>query len=208
MANFGLRDLAVVDCHAPNWREARAAVGAPDVLRKARASSLPEALRGCSLVLGTTDGRRRLRHPVVALPGLLPFARRRLRRGRMAVLFGSEKTGLRNADLQFCHASVRIPTRPDTPSMNLGQAAAVIAYELSRRPAGEAPRAPHEPSPTAEQMEDLLRKALTAFDRLDYMRNTPESAKADRIRRMLRRWNLVRKDAALLQALFKRIALL
>ena len=51
---------------------------------------------------------------------------------RTALLFGSEKFGLSNDEMSYCHALIRIPTVPDTPSMNLGQAVAVCLYELVR----------------------------------------------------------------------------
>jgi tRNA C32,U32 (ribose-2'-O)-methylase TrmJ len=91
MANFGLSDLAAVEPFGPAWREARSAVGAEDLLRRARELSLPEALADRQLVLGATAAKRRgLQQPVVALPGLGGFLRERLPdRGRVAVLFGS-----------------------------------------------------------------------------------------------------------------------
>lgn len=209
MANFGLRDLAVVEPYAPVWDETRAAVGGEDVLERARSVSLDEALKDAQIVLGTGDGRRALRRPVVPLPDLAAFLRENLPQGgRLAVLFGSEKTGLRNNELAHCHAIVRIPTRPQSPSMNLGQAAAVIAYELARREDGEKTRAPNMPLAGAEQREDLVQRALHAMDRLGYMSRTPRAVKADRLRRALLRWRLLRQDAGLLQALLKRVAAL
>src|SRR5438876_560452 len=53
--------------------------------------------------------------------------------GGGGVLFGSEEGGLANEDLSYCHWLMRIPTRVEHRSMNLGQAAAVVIYELGRR---------------------------------------------------------------------------
>jgi tRNA/rRNA methyltransferase len=209
MANFGVADLRLVEPYAPAWAESRAAVGAEAVLKRARATTLAEAVADSTLVLGTGDGRRAVRRPVVDLPGLADYMRENLPEGgRCSILFGSEKSGLRNSDLEHCRAVVRIPTGPRTPSMNLGQAAAVIAYELARPKADGAPRLPSLPLAAAGQREDVVAWALRAMDRIGYMSDTPSAAKAGRVRRALQRWPLTRKDAGFLRALLKRVAAL
>ncbi|MFI5349816.1 MAG: RNA methyltransferase [Elusimicrobiota bacterium] len=207
MANFGLSDLRLVEPYAPAWEETRAAVGAESVLKRARATTLAEAVADSQLVLGTGDGRRAVRRPVISLPALSEYLRLNLPEdGRCSILFGSEKTGLRNDDLQHCRAVIRIPTLAQTPSMNLGQAAAVISYEIARAEAGAAPRLPRLPLATAGQTEDVVQWALRALDRLDYMKGTPEAAKAERVRRALQRRPLTRQDAGFLRALLKRVS--
>lgn len=205
MANFGLRDLRLVEPYAPAWEESRAAVGAEDVLKRARAATLAEAVADSHLVLGTGDGRRALRRPVVPLPGLSDYLRRNLPEGgRCSIIFGSEKNGLLNGELEHCSAVIRIPTSARTPSMNLGQAAAVIAYELARPGGGSAPLLPRLPAATAGQREDLARWAVRAMDRLGYRKDDPEASKAERVRRALLRWPLASEDAGFLRDLLKR----
>ena len=136
MANFGFTHLSVVDPYEPHWREARSAVGAPDLLKNARETAgLADAVRDCSLVLGTgTVTRRRPEQPVVRLDELAPLVAQELYRGgRIAMIFGPEKHGLTREDLSYCQVLVEIPTDPRQPSMNLGQAAAVCLYELATR---------------------------------------------------------------------------
>ena len=135
LANFGIVDMAVVAPFEPTWHEARtSAIGGETVIASARAvPTLLEATSDATLVLGTTTGsRRNLGREILPLPDLPAWLRRRKARGRAALVFGSEKTGLSNDDMTLCHALVRIPTAPDCPSMNLGQAVAVCAYELTR----------------------------------------------------------------------------
>jgi tRNA/rRNA methyltransferase len=209
MANFGLGDLRLVEPYAAAWDESRAAVGGEAVLKRARLMTLSEAAADAHLVLGTGDGRRAVRRPVIALPGLADYLRENLPAGgRTAILFGSEKTGLRNEDLEHCRAVLRIPTRPQTPSMNLGQAAAVIAYEMSKSNAPAAPRLPRQPLAPAGQREDLVRWAVRAMDRLDYMKDADEAARIGRVRNALGQWPLTRRDAGFLRSLLKRIAAL
>lgn len=136
MANFGFRRLAVVTPFAEGWREARSAVGAPDLLQNAiETASLAEAVASCSLVVGTGSLEyRKPEQPVLPLPQLGPLATRELERGgRVALVFGPENHGLSRDDLSFCHCITVIPTEDRQPSMNLGQAVAVCLYELRVR---------------------------------------------------------------------------
>jgi TrmH family RNA methyltransferase len=136
MANFGFPRLTVVAPYDPYWREARSAVGAPDLLQRAReASTLAEAVSACAFVAGTaTLTHRKPDQAVVALHQLAPLLAGRLGHGaRAALVFGPEKHGLTRDDLSYCHVLVEIPTAPSQPSMNLGQAVAVCLYELSRQ---------------------------------------------------------------------------
>jgi TrmH family RNA methyltransferase len=136
MANFGFRRLAVVEPYAPNWREARSAVGAPELLQDAKESTtLAEAVAHCTLVIGTGSlTYRKPEQPVVQLPDLAPLVERELRRGgRVAMVFGPENHGLSREDLSYCQVLVVIPTDERQPSMNLGQAVAVCLYEVATR---------------------------------------------------------------------------
>jgi tRNA/rRNA methyltransferase len=206
MANFGLDDLVLADPYTPVWREARSAVGASELLRRARALSLPEAIKGASLVLGTCGASRRLQKSLVPLCGLGDFLRERLPAGgKLAVLFGNEKTGLTREELGHCHAVVHIPTVPEVPSMNLGQAAALFAYELSRGTGAKRTREPDLAPAPAEQVEALLREFLRAFEAVDYMRGLPGKERARRVRDALKRLRPCRKDAGLLLAILRRI---
>lgn len=134
LANFGLRDLVVVDPYEPIWRETRSAPGAEELVKKAkRAKSLAQALRGCARILGTSSFHQRpFAHEVVDSPNLAEYRARFPATTRWALVMGSERSGLSNAELAACHAVIRIPTTPETPSMNLAQATAVLLYEWTR----------------------------------------------------------------------------
>jgi tRNA/rRNA methyltransferase len=155
MANFGFAHLSVVAPYGPHWREARSAVGAPELLQHAKESgTLADAVSGCTLVVGTgTIAHRKPEQKVVPLPGLAPLVKQELDRGgRVALVFGPEKHGLTRQDLSWCNLLVEIPTDPRQPSMNLGQAVAVCLYELASRvfaaqSATSAPTAARAPEP-------------------------------------------------------------
>ena len=132
MSNFGAKQLRVVNPYEAAWREAQSAVGAADLLARAEeCATVAQAVEDCSLVVGTTAvGNRELRQPLWSLPEAGPAIRERLKTSNVALLFGSEKWGLSNESLSYCHWLLRIPTREEHRSMNLGQAVAVCLYEL------------------------------------------------------------------------------
>src|SRR5579864_818107 len=135
MSNFGAMELRAVRPYEKAWREAKSAVGAGELLAKAKEfANLAEAVADCSLVVGTTAvGNREMKHPLRGLEEGARLIGKRMSTGRVAVVFGSEKWGLSNEDLSYCHWLMRIPTRMEHRSMNLGQAAAVVMYELGSR---------------------------------------------------------------------------
>ncbi|HVC09779.1 MAG TPA: TrmH family RNA methyltransferase, partial [Elusimicrobiota bacterium] len=198
--------------YEPVWRESVAALdGAEAVLRLARRLSFPEAVGDCHLVLGTSTGKRRkLSQPLVLLPELRDFLARRLPpAGRAAIVFGPEKSGLRNEDLDRCHAWLKIPTLDQAPSMNLGQAVAVVGYELARAAAkgpAAAPQAKKRVLPPARQMENLLDTISSVASRADYKDAALREAHLKHLRHSILRWNLDRADAGRLLLLFEKIS--
>jgi len=165
MSNFGARRLRLVNPYAVAFREARSAVGASDLLKKAEESkTVAEAVADCSLVVGTTAVRNRvLQHPLRTLDersgGTI---RQELRSGRVALLFGSEKIGLTNEDFSHCHWLLTIPTRGKQISMNLGQAVALCLYEIARAAPVETAEkdVARATAGDAEQITETLLEAL------------------------------------------------
>src|SRR5262249_32163175 len=133
MSNFGFAKLRAVNPYEASFHEARSAVGAAPLLKKAETfPTVAQAVADCELVVGTTAARNReLHQSLKTLPEAAPIIRKRLGSGRVALLFGSEKRGLSNADLSHCHWLLRIPTREEHASMNLGQALAGLLFDLA-----------------------------------------------------------------------------
>ncbi|MBM4364238.1 MAG: RNA methyltransferase [Deltaproteobacteria bacterium] len=106
------------------------AVKSRDVLAAAReVATVEEALAGATLAVATTSRRG---VPYVLSPRSLALRAvdEARRGGRIAVVFGNEKTGLAEKDLARCGARLRIPMADDQPSINLAQAVQIVAYEL------------------------------------------------------------------------------
>jgi len=192
MANFGFRDLVVVAPYGPTWQETRSAVGAEDVVQSARAvDGLLDAIGDASTVIGTTSGARRtLDREPIDLQDLPAWLQQHASpRGRAALLFGSEKTGLANEDLSHCHAVVRIPTSPETPSMNLGQAVAVCCYELARARAvaarPPASRVFFSDPANLHSLEHVFDRAVRVLDETGYLQPKSRAATLVKLRRLL-----------------------
>jgi tRNA/rRNA methyltransferase len=213
MANFGFTQLAVVAPYAPNWREARSAVGAPELLQSAQqTATLAEALADCTLVVGTgTQAHRRPEQPVADLPRLAPLVRRHLDRGgRVALVFGPEKRGLTREDLSYCHLLAEIPTSSHQPSMNLGQAVAVCLYELASRvfdsrESAAAQAAEAGQAASAARLELVAEVVEQAMAAAGYSPAAMREANRHDLRLLLRRLTLTEADARRVLGLFRRI---
>lgn len=205
MANFGLSDLAAVSPYAPRWREAKSAIYGSAVLKRALRATLDQAVADCRLVLGTASAHNRAaRRPTVTLPALRTWLAKRLPGGgRVAVLFGSERSGLDNAELSRCQALVRIPTAAAAPSMNLGQAAALVAYELSRPLLERFVAEPGEAPAEGRHLEGVVDAAMRAMEKARVNRHLAPAARRERFRRGLMNWRLSEADASWLRGLLE-----
>ncbi len=205
MSNFGFLRLRVVNPYEVAFREARSAVGAAPVLASAEEfKSVAEAVADCSLVVGTTAARdRELHHPMRVLADAAPAIRKHMAGGQVALLFGSEKRGLANEDLAFCHWLLHIPTRDEHVSMNLGQAVAVCLYELARRQ-GDAPLEAPEPAPS-QDVERYTALLLDALRESGYIKPGAEASTGEKIRRMVRRLELRAGDSEVWLGMLRKI---
>lgn len=204
MTNFGFSRLRVVNPFEIAFREAKSAVGASAVLKRAEEySNVAEAVADCTLVVGTTAVRdRHLDHPSRILPRASTLVRRGMRAGRVALLFGSEKRGLSNQDLSYCDWLLQIPTHPEQPSMNLGQAVAVCLYEISRRSKAGL-LLEREPATTAADLERLAASLLDCLRVSGYAFKGKQDEQM--LRRFVRRLKLSGADAQLLMGMVRQM---
>src|SRR5579872_4660144 len=203
MSNFGFIELRLVNPYQVAYREARSAVNAHAILEDSREyPSVAEAISDSTLVVGTTAaGHRELQHPLRRLETGGRLIRKRLDAGsRVALLFGSEKFGLGNDAMSHCHWLMRIPTREEHGSMNLGQSAAVCLYELIRT----APKVKPEPrkQATSEAVERLTKLLEDVLERAGYVHDESTEAKT---RRLVRRMRISEHDAEIWAGMLRQI---
>lgn len=211
MSNFGFLRLRVVNPYEASFREARSAVGAAPLLAKAEEfKSVAAAVDDCSLVVGTTAAtNRELQHPLKVLSKAAPAIEKRLRAGgKVALLFGSEKRGLSNSDLSHCDWLLRIPTRKEHGSMNLGQAVAICLYELARedkRNSRVPVRAPKSQPATAGENERTTEILIEALRISGYLQKRQAQNKEEAIRRAVRRLKLSFWDTVFLTGMLRQM---
>lgn len=134
MKNMSLQRLYLVAPRKfPSPEANDRAAGADDLLQNAVVcASLDEAIKDCHLVIGTTARQRRIEwpalDPVAGANRLVESARH----GAVALLFGRERTGLLNDELDRCQWVLSIPANKDFSSLNLASAVQIMAYEIHR----------------------------------------------------------------------------
>ena len=207
MSNFGVRRLRVVNPYEVAFREARSAKGAAKLLASAEEyKTLKEAVADCTLVVGTTAvGHRELQHPLRRVQDGARLIRKSLVTGKVALLFGSEKFGLSNQDLSHCHWLMKIPTRTEHSSMNLGQAVAICMYELARgRPSAQSKEKKTQAS--AGEIERITTLLFKALQTSGYVQPRTAAATEEKVRRLIRRLQVEKRDAELLQGMLRQIS--
>ncbi|WP_240746291.1 RNA methyltransferase [Desulfuromonas acetexigens] len=209
MMNFGFADLRLVNPSADHFSDEarRMAVKAGGLLESARIfGDLPSAVADCHLCLGTTRRFGKYRedflHPDEAARELLPLTEK----GRVALVFGREDSGLLTAELDLCQRFITIPTADALPSMNLAQAVSLCLYETAKT-FGELEGRQHGRKKLAENrtLEGLyahVRRTLLDIEFLDAQ--NPEHILRS-FRRIFGRAGLNDREVRILHGLFSRI---
>lgn len=210
MRDFGFSDLRfvndyIVPFEAAQLEATKSAVGAADVMRSARAfPSIADALADCTLRIGTTAiGGRQLSRMVLPLAEAAQEITSELAKSgsRVALLFGSEKTGLTNDQLSHCQILANIPmfAPSDTRhlSMNLGQAVAVCLYELGRGGFEDARDLPiiQAAQVTGDARERLTQMLVDAMEATGYAQRFPANAREHVVRQLAMQLGKSQDDA-------------
>src|SRR3990167_3646777 len=195
MKTMGLgRLMLVAPERFPDHDAYALSAGANDVLDRAEVhATLADALADCRLVIATTARQR-----TVPMPELSPRegAQRVIAAqamGQVALVFGRERTGLENEELQLCHASICIQANPDYSSLNLAAAVQVVAYEWRMAMLGlQAP----QPAPPADpddlpadhaQLESFFSLLGAFLDDIDFHKGKAPDMVTQRLRRLFLR---------------------
>src|SRR5580698_2032361 len=192
MSNFGVFELRLVNPYKVAYLEARSAVRASKILINAHEfDTVAEAIADCALIVGTTSiGHRALEHPLRRLETGGRMIAKKMASAPVALLFGSEKFGLSNEDMSYCHWLMRIPTREEHGSMNLGQAVAVCLYEIVRNPAAARTKPESRMPADAQDLERLTHMLEEVLERAGYVHSRVEDSTRMKIRRLVRRMDL------------------
>lgn len=210
MKTMGLSQLFLVNPKKFPHPEAEAmASGATDVLDGAQVcASLEQALAGCGLVIGLSARKRELSHELITARAAAQQVMQVAGSEQVALVFGTEMSGLSNAELIRCQQLAMIPANPEYSSLNLAAAVQVLAYEL--RQAGLIETLPENssfPPATHDEIEGFyahLEKTLVDIGFLD-----PAMPKRlmPRLRRLFARARLEKEEVNILRGILKSIGL-
>lgn len=167
MKTMGFSDLILVNsANHQDQKTLKTAYGSHDILESVKVySDLSQAVDGMDLIIGTTAITRVGRHDYfepTQLADLLKSKKGAV--NHLALVFGSERNGLSNKEIELCDLLTTIPLRTTHPSLNLAQAVMIYAYELSQIPNVEA-----SPSNLTDSDTDQKRLKKEVINLLDYL---------------------------------------
>jgi tRNA (cytidine32/uridine32-2'-O)-methyltransferase len=189
MKNMGLETLVLVRTRSHTAPEAAArAAGAADLLARARVvATVDEAVGDCGPVFGTTARARSANWRMLdAREAAMELAATPPSRPA-AVLFGGERNGLRNEELERCHALIRIPCAAGYESLNLAQAVQIVAYEIRMAGLHDAGAAAGSPPATADEMRALEAHVERVMRASGFLRDDNAAQLGARVRRLIAR---------------------
>jgi tRNA/rRNA methyltransferase len=208
MLTMGLGRLVLVAPRRfPDAEATARASGASAVLDRARVvDSLEAALAGCALTIGLSARPRELAGRVMPIRDAARRAAAQASRDEVALVFGTEMSGLSNEELALCQAVATIPSNPSYGSLNLAAAVQVAAYEVFvATHGGEVWRAPRFPAATSDEIEGLYAHATRTLADMRFLDPRMPRRLLPRLRRLFARAGLEREEVNILRGVLARI---
>jgi TrmH family RNA methyltransferase len=203
MKNMALDELVLVRPKVFPHADATArASGADDVLARARVvGTVAEALEGCGFVTATTSRDRDQNFRVLDVRDAAARILDESRRAPSAILFGAERTGLTNEDLQAAHALMRIPASSEYLSLNLAMAVQIVAYEIYRAQAAPLQQPARDvPMASPADMERLYEHLAQVMEAVEFRDRTQSGTNLkSRIHSFLQRAELDQNEVNILR---------
>lgn len=205
MKTMGLSQLYLVNPkHFPDAAADAMASGATDVLAGARVcASLDEALQGAVLAVGLTARRRDLSHAMLSLREAAPQIVAKATNAPVALVFGTEMSGLSNAELEKCQQLMTIPVNPQYGSLNLAAAVQVVAYELRLCSVDVVPVPDGFPLATFEEVDQFYVHLEQTLTRIGFLDPKHPKRLMTRLRRLFARVGLEKEEVNILRGVLK-----
>jgi tRNA (cytidine32/uridine32-2'-O)-methyltransferase len=193
----------------PSLEAERRAVGAVDTLNAAVVvETLEEAVGDCTLIIGGSARSRTRPHPVLGpRESALKAVEEADQGAQVAVVFGTERTGLSNQELDQCTYHLRIPTSAEFSSLNLASCVQIVCYEIFMASLTDAPSAPEEPAdyPNGSEMEYFYKHMEEALDQRGFVPQDKRESTMQKLRRIFGRARPERGELKLLHSLIRLI---
>jgi tRNA/rRNA methyltransferase len=205
MKTMGLKHLYLVNpLHFPDPQATSLATGAADLLESAKVcNSLPEALTGCALAIGMSARKRQISHELVNVREAATRATSVAANQPIALVFGTEMSGLSNAELDCCQLLAMIPANPEYSSLNLAAAVQVMSYEIRMAILeGKLDVATNAPElATNEALEGFYKHLEETLVKIGYLNPNAPKKLSERIRRIYARAKLEKEEVNLLRGI-------
>ena len=202
---MGLSRLYLVNPkHFPHEEATARASGADDILDQAQVfSDLDSAIAECGLIIGTSARTRALPWPYLSPREAAQQAINSAANTQVAILFGAEKTGLTNQELERCHYLLNIPANPEYSSLNLAAAIQIISYEINLALSNEAVAMQAQDSPlaTAAETEGFYEQLEQTLYQLEFIDPKNPRQIMRRLRRLFNRAQLENTEVNILRGI-------
>jgi len=208
MYTMGIARLTLVSpSHFPHEDALARATGATHVLDLAHVvSTLAQALEGCALAIGLSARPRAFAGRVMPVRAAAREAIVQAANGDVALVFGTEMSGLSNDELAQCGIAATIPANPDYPSLNVAAAVQVAAYELRIAAHGDDVwRAPRFAPATHDEVEALYAHAQRTLADMRFLNPAHPRRLLARLRRLFGRATLEHEEVNILRGILARI---
>ncbi|MGK2888923.1 MAG: tRNA (cytosine(32)/uridine(32)-2'-O)-methyltransferase TrmJ [Candidatus Malihini olakiniferum] len=211
MKTMGLKNFYLVNpLIKPDLQAIALAAGASDIISNTTlVDTLDEALVGCSLVVGTSARSRSLPWPILEPRECGVRSAREAQHAPVALVFGSERVGLTNDELQKCHYHVCIPTNPEYSSLNLAMAVQLIAYEVHVAHldllAQSAPEITEKPYPLIDDLERFYTHLEDTLHYTGFIRKAHQGQVMHKLRRLFTRARPEEQELAILRGILSSI---
>lgn len=211
MKNMGLSRLYLVDPkERPGFEAYSRAAGADDVLGNAVITdTLIDALKGCVWVAGTSARERSVHWPLYAPRQCAGICLEQSAQGDVAIVFGRERTGLTNQELELCNGLIHIPTNPEYNSLNVAAAVQVLCYEvrmalLSNQDVNGVRTKPQkEDMPaTTDQLEGMYQHMYQMMEDIRFFGKTNPEVIMRRLKSLFNRAQTTKREVAILRGIF------
>jgi TrmH family RNA methyltransferase len=210
MKNMGLTHLRLVRPANPDPQ--RISISAPkaeDVIGAMEIfDTLEEALADVTFTAALSARARRARRQIARPREAAPELIERAAQGRVALLFGREDSGLSNEDLDHAQLQIKIPTREDNSSLNLGQAVLLVCHELFLA-CGELPELPTHKRPfglaNAGQLQGMYGQMEETLWQIEFFKSGVSEGIMRTLRSILDRAELDEREARTLRGIFAEV---
>lgn len=205
MKTMGLQHLYLVKPDSfPDAHATALATGAADLLEKAVVcETLDEALTGCAFAIGLSARKRQLSHELVSVRTAATQAIETAATQPVALVFGTEMSGLSNAELDRCQMLAMIPANPEYSSLNLAAAVQIMCYELRMTALENAPLSPNKAIEyaTIDSIEGFYTHLEETLLHIGYLNPAAPKKLMERIRRIYARIRLEKEEVNLLRGI-------